>query len=149
MILYAQLHLMQVHPRCRNQVYQCNKHKIDIFDYSIVNLNAREFFHHEHFRIFSSMMSRVPLLNPHRKLPLNSHNSSIENIHEKNYLDSAILSYSSQFEEQCFSYSFLKQVNNSCCYESIGKLLRYPNYLPFIFFKANNMKQTISEEIKF
>ena len=35
---------------------------INIYDNSIANLNARELFDHEHFRIFPSMMSRVSLL---------------------------------------------------------------------------------------
>ena len=56
--------------KCTNQVCWCDKHKIDISDNSIASLNAREFFDHGHFRIFSSMMSRVPLLDPHPKIAL-------------------------------------------------------------------------------
>ena len=53
------------------------------------------------------------------KLPWNSDNSIIQNIHGQNYVDSVMLSYSCPFEEQCFPFSSLKKVNNWCCYESI------------------------------
>ena len=86
------------------------KHKIDIFDNSIANLNVREFFDYEHFRIFSSMTSRVSFICYIHilKLPWNSDNSSIQNIHGQNYMDSAMLSYSCAFEDLCFPFSSLK-----------------------------------------
>ena len=42
------------------------------------------------------------------KLPWNSDNSSIQNICEQNYIDSAMLSYSYPFEYQFFHFSSLK-----------------------------------------
>ena len=41
------------------------------------------------------------------KLPWNSYNSSIQNTHEQNYMDSAMISYSCPFEDQCFPFSSL------------------------------------------
>ena len=81
---------------------------MDIFDSSIANLNARKFFDHEHFRIFSSMTPTVSLFSYFLKLPWSFDNSSLQNIYEQNYMDSAMLSYSCPFEEQCFPFSSLK-----------------------------------------
>ena len=84
--------------------------KIDITDNSIANLNAREFFDHDHFKIFSSIMSTgqqewLYLLHPHPKIAFwNSDNSSIQNIHEQNYMDSAMFFL---FEDLCFPFGSL------------------------------------------
>ena len=90
--------------------FACNKHKIDILDNSNANLNARDFFDNCAFQdIFIHDVKSVFIWYIHiLKLPLTSDNLSIQNIHEQNYMDSAILWYSCPFEEQCFSFSSLK-----------------------------------------
>ena len=129
-----------MHPRCSDKF--ASKHKIDIFDNSIANLNTWEFVDHEHLRIFSSTTSRVFISYIHiLKLPWNSDNSSNQNIHEQNYIDSARLSQSCLSEDQCFPFSSLNWVNNWCCYKSIWKNC----YTIQIICLLSLLKQTIYE----
>ena len=83
------------------------------------------------------------------KLLWNSDNSSIQNIHKLSYMDSAMLSYSYPFEDQCFPFSSLKWVNNWCCYESIRKQYYAMQIICLSSFLKQTTYETISEGIKF
>ena len=83
------------------------------------------------------------------KLLWNSDNSSIQNIHKLSYMDSAMLSYSYPFEDQCFPFSSLKWVNNWCCYENIRKQYYTMQIICLSSFLKQTTYETISEGIKF